>query len=303
MSEVFKIDKQWLRQSFDKAAPKYEKAAVLQQEIGERLIERLSLIKIQPHTIIDIGAGTGLHTRSLARQFSKSVTIALDLATGMLQQARDQLTWWQHWQGRQQFICADAEQLPLADQSVDLLFSNVALQWCDNPEVAFSEFNRVLRPGGLLLFSTFGPDTLFELRRSWQTIDSRNHVNVFIDMHDLGDALLRAGLSDPVMDMEMMTLTYTDLRTLMAELKTIGAHNVTHGRPRGLTGRHSLKQLTNAYETYRCEHDNRLPASYEVIYGHAWKLAATPHHGNQQHDNGEISIPLDTLTRSRHPSK
>ena len=295
--EIFRIDKHWLRSSLDKAAPHYDEAAVLQHEVGQRLIDRLELINLVPDTIIDIGAGTGRQTRKLAKKFPRARTIAIDLAPSMLAYARKQLTFWQQWQGRQQFLCADAEQLPLCNNSVDLIFSNVTIQWCDNPDRVFAEFNRVLRPGGLLLFSTFGPDTLHELRKSWQTIDDQNHVNVFIDMHDLGDALLHGGFSDPVMDMEMITLTYTDMRTLMHELKMIGAHNVTQGRPRGLTGRRRLQQLIQAYDAFRNPSDQRLPASYEVIYGHAWKLN-TPS-TSTQHQDGIISVPLTTLTDKR----
>lgn len=298
MTDTFHIDKHWLRRSFDRAAPHYDTSAVLQHEIGQRLFERLELIKLQPEVVVDIGAGTGRQTRLLARRFPRARTIALDLAPAMLRQARSQLSWWQRWQGRQRFICADAEHLPFADHSVDLLFSNVTLQWCETPEQVFAEFQRVLRPGGLLLFSTFGPDTLQELRHSWQAVDPHTHVNLFIDMHDLGDALLRSGLADPVMDMEMMTLTYPDLRSLMSELKMIGAHNVTAGRPRGLTGRQRLEDLTRAYESFRNPQDKRLPASYEVIYGHAWK---TDSRNSHRQTDGDITIPLSALRHGRTP--
>jgi len=296
-NDNFAIDKHWLRRNFDRAAPHYDAAAVLQHEVGRRMLERLDLIKLQSTTIIDIGAGTGRQTRLLAKRYPHSRVIALDLASGMLRQARKQLGWWQRWQGRQNFVCADAERLPLTDNSTDLIFSNVTLQWCDDLDRVFAEFNRVLRPGGLLLFSSFGPDTLHELRHSWQSVDPHNHVNAFIDMHDIGDALLRSGLGDPVMDMEMITLTYKDLRSLMSELKIIGAHNVTSGRPRGLTGRQRLQQLTTAYENFRTP-DNLLPASYEVIYGHAWKSEnknSSDEPGSLRQADGSIAIPLSTL--------
>jgi malonyl-CoA O-methyltransferase len=297
-NDRFHIDKRWLQRSFSRAAGDYDAAAVLQHEVGQRMLERLQLIRLQPQTVIDIGAGTGRQTRQLASHYPQSQVIALDLAPGMLHHARKQLSWRQRWQGRQRFVCADAEHLPFADNSADLLFSNVTLQWCDDLDRVFAEFNRVLRPGGLLLFSNFGPDTLHELRRSWQTVDPHNHVNAFMDMHDIGDALLRSGLSDPVMDMEMITLTYPDLHTLMTDLKIIGAHNVTAGRPRGLTGRQRLQQLTAAYETFRTQ-DNLLPASYEVIYGHAWKADARQQASQHQAD-GSIAIPLSALKTGHH---
>ena len=289
----FSIDKRWLRDSFDRAAQHYDKAAVLQHEVGKRMLERLELVRIQPRIITDIGAGTGRQTRVLARSYPQARTVALDLAPNMLIRARQQLSWWQRRQHRQCFVCADAERLPLRDSSVDLLFSNLTLQWCDDLDHVFREFHRVLRPGGLLLFSSFGPDTLHELRISWQSVDAHNHVNAFIDMHDIGDALLRSGLGETVMDMEMITLTYADLRSLMTDLKVIGAHNITAGRPRGLTGRRRLQQLISAYEAFRNQ-DNLLPASYEVIYGHAWKGVAQAV-TTQRLSDGSISVPLSVL--------
>ena len=291
----FNIDKRWLRDSFNRAARTYDEAAVLQHEVGRRMLERLELIRIQPYIIFDIGAGTGRQTRDLPRHYPQARTIALDLAPNMLRHARQQLSWWQRRRHRHHFVCADAEQLPLVDCSVDLLFSNLTLQWCNDLDHVFSEFHRVLRPGGLLLFSSFGPDTLHELRASWRSADSHNHVNAFIDMHDIGDALLRSGLGETVMDMEMITLTYADVRTLMTDLKIIGAHNVTAGRPRGLTGRRQLQRLISAYEAFRNK-DNLLPASYEVIYGHAWKGVSQ---AQTTLRDGSISVPVSVL-HDRH---
>ena len=166
--------------------------------------------------------------------------------------------------------CADAERLPLAAGSLDLVFSNLALQWC-RPEAVFSEAARVLRPGGLLIFSTFGPDTLKELRGAFAAADGHAHVNTFIDMHDLGDALVHAGFADPVMDMEMITLEYACVEAVARDLKAIGARNSLPGRPRGLSGRGRWRQVIAAYEKDR--RNGVLPASYEVVYGHAWKTA------------------------------
>jgi malonyl-CoA O-methyltransferase len=165
-------------------------------------------------------------------------------------------------------VCADIQKLPFADNSVDLIFSSLAMQWCESLEQTFKEFQRVLRPGGFVLFSTFGPDTLTELRQSWAAVDEREHVHNFIDMHIVGDAMIQAGLAEPVMDVENLTLTYQNVYDLMRELKGIGAHNVAHGRPRGLTGRQRLQAFEQAYEKFR--HDGLVPASYEVVYGHAW---------------------------------
>lgn len=284
-------DKRWVRDSFSRAAANYDDTAVLQREVGQRMLERLDLIRIDPARIVDIGCGPGRWTTALAQRYPKAQTIGLDIAFGMVQHAAQHGSWWQRLRSKTKWICADAERLPFADNSVDLLFSNLTLQWCRNLDAPFAEFQRVLRPGGLLLFSSFGPDTLKELRQSWRGIDNYNHVNAFIDMHDVGDALLRTGFSDPVMDVEHYTLTYRDVMTLMRELKAIGAHNVTHGRPHGLTGRAKLSALTQAYEAFR-RADGLLPCTYEVVHGHAWRLeprVKTP---------GETRVSLDSLRRA-----
>jgi malonyl-CoA O-methyltransferase len=257
-------DKVSARRSFERAAARYDEAAVLQREVGTRLLERLDLMKIQPQRILDLGSGTGHCIDGLFERYRKSGVIALDIAQPMLQRARRR----GRWLRRPQCVCADAERLPFADSSFDLVFSNLMLQWCVDLDTTFSELRRVLRPGGLLLFSSFGPDTLKELRESWQRVDRYAHVNTFLDMHDVGDALVRTRFADPVMDVERLTLTYPDVWKLMRELKQIGAHNVTGGRPRSLTGKHHMQQLVEAYETFR--RDGVLPASYEIVNGHAW---------------------------------
>ncbi len=166
------------------------------------------------------------------------------------------------------WLCADMERLPLARHSLPMVWSNLALQWTDDPAPVFREIHRVLEPGGLFVFSTFGPDTLKELRAASAGLDGHQHVNRFIDMHDLGDALVHAGFANPVMEMEHITLTYGDLRALLLELKAIGAHTVKEARRSGLMGKAQWQQLTANYERFR--RDGRLPATYEVVYGHAW---------------------------------
>ena len=175
-------------------------------------------------------------------------------------------------------LCADALELPLPDASVDLLFSNLMLPWCDDLDAAFAEIARVLRPRGLLTFTTLGPDTLIELHESWHEADDYTHVIPFADMHDIGDGLVRAGLVEPVLDVVHYTLTYPDVYSLMRDLKAIGARNATTGRPRGLTGRQALRMVEQTYERHR--HEGRLPASYEVIFGQAWGAVERPDAGN-----------------------
>ena len=261
-------DKRMMRQAFERAANTYDAAAVIQREVSQRLLERLNYINLQPTRILDVGAGTGISHAGLNRHYPAANIFPLDIARPMLLEARKKQGWWQRLRRPVKLITGDAESLPVADASVDLLFSNLALQWCLDLEQTFNEFRRVLKPGGLLMFTTFGPDTLKELRSCWSQVDGYTHVNYFIDMHDIGDALVRNSFADPVMDMELMTMTYKDVPGLMRDLKTIGAHNVTRGRSRKLTGKGRLQRVNAAYEQFRS--DGVLPVSYEVVYGHAW---------------------------------
>jgi malonyl-CoA O-methyltransferase len=274
-------DKRLARRSFGQAALSYDKAAVLQQEVAQRLLQRLELMKIAPQRILDLGCGTGRSIPGLMAHYRRAEVVALDIALPMLARARTR----GRWLRKPRLVCGDAERLPFADGSFDLVFSNLMLQWCVDIEATFGELQRVLRPGGLLLFTSFGPDTLHELRSSWASVDGYSHVNAFLDMHDVGDALVRTQFSDPVMDIERLTVTYPDVWQLMRELKQIGAHNVTAGRPRGLTGKSHMQRLVEAYERFRRE--GVLPASYEIVNGHAWRM--------QKCDT--VSIPLNQLRR------
>ncbi|HVC28699.1 MAG TPA: malonyl-ACP O-methyltransferase BioC [Gammaproteobacteria bacterium] len=268
--DEFSLDRRQLRASFEHVARGYDAAAVLQREIGTRLRERLELTTLKPTRILDVGCGPGGQMMALSKRYPAAQVCGADLAMNMLVAGRNA----QGWFSRKPLVCADALQLPFAATCFDLVYSNLMLQWCDDLEPVFRELRRVLHPHGMLLFSTFGPDTLKELRSAWRTVDGFNHVNRFIDMHDIGDALIRAGFVEPVMDMEHMTLTYADARALMHDLKCVGAHNVTNGRARGLYGRKHMQQLMQAYERFR--RDGRVPATYEVVYGTAWAPAYIP---------------------------
>ncbi len=285
----YQLNKRLVRESFDRAAAGYDDVALLQQTIAQRLLERLDLIKLQPQRILDVGAGTGQLTLQLTRRYKNCEVIALDLAPAMLKLARQRLGMLDKWFGKQRFICGDADQLPLADNSVDMIISNLAIQWCSDLDQTFAEFQRVLKPNGLLLFTTFGPDTLKELRQAWRTVDDAIHVNSFIDMHDIGDAMMRAKFSDPVMDTERLTLTYKDGMAVMRDLKAMGAHNVSAGRSHALTGKQKLKQMLNAYDKFK-DDNGLLPATYEVIYGHAWGTAPIP-----RRHQGEVHIPISQI--------
>ena len=271
MNDNYQLDKARVRASFDRAAGTYDAAAVLQTEVRQRMFERLELIKLQPQCVLDAGCGTGHGSELLSQRFPAADVLSLDIAMGMLKKTLASRSLIQRLFGRSSRtgICADIEHLPLAGQSLDLIWSNLAIQWCNDLDRAFGEMHRSLRAGGLVMFSTFGPDTLKELRAAASVDAGHVHVSRFIDMHDIGDALVRAGFSAPVLDVEHFVLTYDDVMGVMRDLKAIGAHNAAQGRHRGLLGRGFLEKLTAAYERFRSE--GKLPATYEVVYGHAWK--------------------------------
>lgn len=267
--DAYYLDKRHVRTSFNAAARSYDAAAVLQRQVREDMLSRLALIKVQPKTILDAGCGTGHGVHALQQRFAQAQTTALDIAPAMLAHTRRLNPWYAFWKKSPTLVCADIEQLPLATASMDMLWSNLAIQWCNDLDTTLQGFKRVLRPNGLLMFSTLGPDTLKELRQAAaQGDDAHTHVSRFLDMHDIGDALTRAGFSDPVLDVMHYTLTYDDVQGVMRDLKAIGANNATVGRPRGLKGRGFLKQLNQGYEVFR-QH-GKLPATYEVVFAHAW---------------------------------
>jgi malonyl-CoA O-methyltransferase len=261
-----------VRRSFDRAAKTYDDAAVLHAEVRENLLQRLQLVKLVPGVVLDAGAGTGHASKALKLRYPKAQVVALDSSTQMLKVAGKQQSWLRPFAR----VCADAGLLPFRDGSVDLIVSNLMLQWC-NPDAVFAEFRRVLTPSGLLSFSAFGPDTLSELRLAWRQVDTHSHVHQFIDMHDLGDALVRNGFAAPVLDVERFTLRYLDVRKVAADLKATGAHNSTAGRARGLTSPRKFAAMQAAYEQFRQE--GRLPATYEVVFAHAWAPAHTSRRG------------------------
>lgn len=274
------MDKARVRASFDRAAQTYDAAAILQKLVRTEMLSRLDLVKIKPKVILDAGCGTGHGSFALQKKFSRAQVISLDIALGMLQRTHKQQPVLKKWLSKllrqKNLVCADIERLPIANGSLGMVWSNLALQWCNDLDAAFSEVSRTLQPNGLFMFSTFGPDTLKELRVA--SSNGHTHVSRFIDMHDIGDALTRAGFSAPVLDVERYTLTYDDVKSVMKDLKSIGAHNATEGRARGLQGRGFLQQLTQQYEQFRQSLDEggKLPATFEVVYGHAWKADIKP---------------------------
>lgn len=262
---VDRLDKIRVRRAFGRAAARYDAAAVLQKTVQADSLERLDVVRLAPRRILDLGCGTGGASRLLRARYRGAQVLSADLALPMLHRQRAGLAWWR----RSLRVCADAEALPFAARSFDLIYSNLMLQWCHPPEAVLTEVARVLRAGGLFSFTTFGPDTLRELRGAWGQVDEATHVSTFVDMHDLGEALVRCGYQQPVLDVERYTLTYATLDALARDLKAIGAHNAAVGRHRRLTGKGRWRALVAAYEQYR--EAGVLPASYEVIHGHAWR--------------------------------
>lgn len=284
----YRLDKRRLRAHFARAARTYDSAAVLQREVADRTLARLDAIRHRAQTVLDAGSGTGYAVRALARRFRTAWVTGIDIANPMLLEARRHAGWFR----AKPYVCGDIEALPFLDGAFDMVFSNLALQWCE-PERALREFLRVLGSGGLLMFTTFGPDTLRELRAAWRAADASGvHVHAFYDMHDLGDALLRVGFVEPVMDVERFTLTYPDVAGVLRDLHGIGAHNAARGAARTLTGKQRFARFRQAYE--RQAQDGRIPATYEVVYGHAWTPSA-----RLSGERDSVAIPVDQLRRRR----
>ncbi len=251
---------------FSKAAEIYDKVAFVQQEIGRRLLSRLTYMRLKPQYILDIGAGTGTLTQALKAQFPSSTVVGLDLAFGMARTLQ---------QKNISSVCADMHRLPFACSTFDLIVSNCTLQWSTDPKQFFSACQHALKPNGILLLTTFGPDTLKELRMAFQQASNKPHVHDFMDMHDLGDCCLKLGFLDPVLDREDITVFYQKLTTLLRDLKKLGASNQHPERARGLMGKQTWQRMLDSYSTL-CQTSDKFPVTYEVLYCHALKKPAHP---------------------------
>lgn len=295
------LDRAAVARAFDRASASYDAAAVLQREVCTEVLERVGHFGLQPRVILDAGAGTGQGAHGLAQRFPSALVLAVDLAPGMLVEAGRRMGWRDRFLGGRfghpfARVVGDVCRLPLADASVDLVFSSLMLQWCDDLDAALRELRRVMRPGALLAFSSLGPDTLRELREAWAAADGGEHVNPFVDVHDVGSAMARAGFVEPVLDVDRLVRDYPDAASLMREIRQIGARNSLAGRARGLTGRRRLEAMQRAYEARRTP--TGLPATWEIV--HAAGFAPEGRAGAGA-GAGETVVPLTRLTRRRQP--
>ena len=281
------FDTRQVRRAFSRAAGSYDQAAALQHEVESRLLESLDYFERRPAealaagarrmavpgVVVDLGSGPGTAARAMRLRWPRARIIAIDLAMPMLREARRRAPPWRPLRRELDFVCGDARALPLAEGSVDVLVSNLCLQWVEDLPAAFAGLRRVLRPGGLLLVSTFGSETLHELHHAFASADATPHVSPFADIARFGDALVHAGFRDPVLDRDVYRHHHPDLATLMRQLRALGATNALAGRRRTLTGRARFAAAAAAYEPLRTEAG--LPATWEVIQAHAW----APHPG------------------------
>lgn len=253
--------------------------------IVDQLHERLALLKNPPQRIMDLGAGDGRHLQILRKQYPHATVVGVDLS---LQRLKRSLINQRFWQKRPLLACVDAsEALPFAKDSFELIVSNMLLPWIFEPAALMAEINRVLITDGVLFLSTAGPDTLIELRRAWAEVDDCLHVNAFMDMHDVGDLMLKAGITDPVMDTQRLTLTYSSLDSLLSELIGLGLINVLNGRRKGLTAASVKRRLAKHYPL---NDQGGVSATLELVIAHGWSGEVKP-------PRGEYHFPLDRLRR------
>jgi malonyl-CoA O-methyltransferase len=286
------IDRRRLQHNFGRAAAGYAEVALLQRESESRLLEQLELLETRaPARVLDVGSGPGRASGAMKGRWPRSEVIALDIALPMLGQVSRQSRFWRPIRR----VCGDAAMLPFADGSFDLVFSNMCLQWVPELPAALTEFRRVLRPGGLLLFTTFGPDTLLELREAYLAAgETQPPLSAFAAIQQVGDALISEGFRNPVLERENFNLTYADAMSLLRELRAIGAGDARRGRPRGLGGKSRQARMIAAYERQR-DGDGRLPSTWEVISAMAW--APPPGVPRREADGDIATFPADAIPR------
>ncbi len=284
--DISPLDVGHAKRRLDRAAASFDNADFVPAATRDGLMARLEPMLVDAATVVDLGAATGSATTLLTKRFRGAQVVATDLSAAMLQQARRRRSWF----SRVSLVQADAAALPFANNSIDVVFANMLLPWIDEREQVFTEIARVLRSGGLFLFSTLGPDSLSELRSAWGEREADHHVRRFPDMHDIGDAAVRARLRDPVLDVDRLTVTYRSAEAVLADLTAVGARNSLQRRRRSLAGAPALHVMTEALE--RMRQDGLISLELEIIYGHCWgpgPLAAP----------GEVAVPASAISRRR----
>ncbi len=287
MSSRSQFDLERVRSRFNRAAEAYDRHAAVQQEVGRRLDERFGWLKLAPGRILDLGAGTGQMVRAMRSRYPEAGVVGLDLAENMLRRLPRERWWSRARLG----VAADMHALPFAGGSMDVVVSNFALQWSDRPAALFAEVARVLAASGAFSFSTLGPDSLQEIRRAWSEVDATPHVHQFMDMHDLGDALVGAMLADPVMDRETVTVTYPTVDALLADLRGVGVGNAQRGRSPGMTGARAWRRFREALEAQAI--DGRIPLTYEIVYGLAWGTGVSPLASESVHGRHDATLATE----------
>lgn len=272
--------------TFNKQAPFYEKAAKVQLEIGTRLFERLDYLTMKPLKVLDLGSGTGFFSKLLKKKYPKSHIVSLDVAHNMLIENKKKQGIFNKWS----LVAADMATLPFISNSFDLVYANQSIHWGGDFPIIFKEIYRILKKEGCFLFTTLGPDTFKELKSAWLSVDQYGHTNNFLDMHDIGDSLLKEKFADPVVDMEFLTVRYNSVEELLFSLKAQGVKNIHPERNAGLTGRNALRKFKESYQTFQTP-NGKFPLTYEVVYAQAWK--AETHLKN----NDETYIPISQIRR------
>lgn len=275
-----------IQANFSKAAKDYSAHAKVQQEIGRRLMQRFDYYKLKPERALDLGAGTGYFSQQLKKRFNQCQVVAFDLSESMLKKIKKGIL------KPVSRVKGCMTRLPFKTNSYDIVFANQVIHWHADYLTLFKEIARVLKPSGVFVFSTLGPDTFIELKQAWAEVDEYQHAYSFVDMHLLGDALLKAGMAEPVVDMEYLTARYQEIKTLARDLKAQGVQHNTSRARQGLTTPSQWSAFSNAYDKYRDE-DGLLPLSYEVIYGQAWGQALQ----QSLSANGEVVVPIAQLKK------
>ena len=278
------LNRQHVRRRFERAAATFDESDFVHTVTRDGLLARLEPLLVEARTVIDLGAATGAANRALEKRFKGAHVVSIDIAHSMLKKAREKKSWF----SRTSFTQASAEALPFPDESVDVIFSNLLLPWVHDPSPIFSELARVLRKGGVFTFATLGPDSLQEISRAWGSIDRNAHVNRFLDMHDLGDRLVDAGLRDPVLDVDRLSVSYENSARLFADLTAVGARNALNQRAKSLTGKQRYAAMLSALEATAV--DGRITLDLELVFGHCWGAGPKMDPTNYRIDAGQIPV-------------